>query len=277
MTRTEAATPPRDTGRELTSVDAVAAAILAVHAALRVPAPPHGQSAQSAHVGQSAQSSQSAQSAQSAQSSQLGRSGPSNREGPRIVVGIVGPPGAGKSTVAALVVAKLDGAAVLLPMDGFHLPQARLVELGRRDRMGAPDTFDVDGFLVTLQQLRAARTESSVSVGNSGLEVLAPGFDRGIEEPIPDAIAISPEFPIVVVEGNYLLHDGDGWERVAPLLDLSFAVTVDRDIRLNRLIERHVRFGKNAADARAWALGPDENNARLIEATAGRADFTIRL
>ena len=184
--------------------------------------------------------------------------------GDRVLVGIAGAPGAGKSTVAAQLVATMPE-SVLLPMDGFHLPQARLVQLGRRDRMGSPDTFDVAGFVATLTAVRDVR--------NDGQPVLAPGFDREIEEPVPDAITISPSFRKVVVEGNYLLH----WPEVAALLDVTFWVDVDRDVRLARLIARHERFGKTPDAARAWALGPDERNALLVEATADRADHTVRL
>ena len=196
----------------------------------------------------------------------------------RIVVGIAGSPGAGKSTIAEQLVALLPG-AVLLPMDGFHLPQSRLVELGRRDRMGAPDTFDVDGFTTVLAALRPAYGGGRAGgpFENSGVTVLAPGFDREIEEPVPRAIAITPEFPMVIVEGNYLLLEDGGWERVAPLLDATFFVGVDRGIRLSRLVDRHVRFGKSPADASAWALGTDERNAELVEASAHTATHTIAL
>jgi pantothenate kinase len=191
------------------------------------------------------------------------------RAGSRTIVGIVGAPGAGKSTIAAQLAQQLP--AALLPMDGFHLPQARLVELRRRDRMGAPDTFDVGGFIRILTAIR------SDDFGNSGIRILAPGFDRGIEEPVPDAIEISPKFPYLIVEGSYLMLDSEGWERVAPLLDLTFLVDVRGDIRIPRLIARHVEFGKTPEDARAWALGPDQRNAELIEATAARADYLISL
>lgn len=181
------------------------------------------------------------------------------------MVGIVGAPGAGKSTIAGELVELLPDAA-LLPMDGFHLPQRRLVELGRRDRMGAPDTFDIEGFIATLEAVR-----------DSGRTVHAPGFDRDIEEAIPGAIEILPQSRSVVVEGNYLLLDSGGWQRVAPLLDVTFFVHVPNDIRHDRLIARHIAFGKSPTDAAAWALGPDEANARTITATAARADHVIAL
>jgi pantothenate kinase len=188
----------------------------------------------------------------------------------RVVVGIAGAPGAGKSTLAEQLVELLNPQAALVQMDGFHLPQAQLVELGRRDRMGAPDTFDVDRFRATLIAIRRG-------FGTSGPSVLVPGFDREIEEPIPDAIGVAPDVPCVVIEGNYLLVDSGGWERTASLLDLTFFVDLDDDVRLERLIARHERFGKSREDARAWALGPDETNAHVIEATATRADYRIAL
>jgi pantothenate kinase len=183
-----------------------------------------------------------------------------------LLVGLAGEPGAGKSTAAAQLAALLPAARVL-PMDGFHLPQAELVRLGRRDRMGAPDTFDVDGFVALLERLRDLR--------NSGETVRAPGFDRRVEEPMPDELALTPELRCVVVEGNYLLLREHGWQRVAPLLDLTVGVVLDTATRHERLIARHVAFGKSPEAARAWALGPDEANAALIAPTLARADHLL--
>ncbi|TFD26238.1 nucleoside/nucleotide kinase family protein [Cryobacterium sp. TMT2-23] len=194
----------------------------------------------------------------------------SRADGPaRTIIGITGSPGTGKTTFAEALVARLNtpvSRAQLVSMDGFHLPQARLVELGRRDRMGAPDTLDVDGFVHLLRRLRS--TDGPVT---------APGFDRETEEATPGTVQIDPDRRILVVEGNYLLHDRAGWKRVAPLLNLSLFVGVDRSLHLARLVARHERYGKSATDARAWALGPDEANARLIELTRARADHEIRL
>jgi pantothenate kinase len=184
----------------------------------------------------------------------------------RLIVGVAGEPGAGKSTIAAMLVTALGPSAALLPMDGYHLPQARLRELGRRERMGAPDTFDVPAFVEALRRVR-----------NSGSTQHAADFDRAIEEPVPEALTFEPELRTIVVEGNYLLMDDGGWQEVLPLLDVSFFVEVESSIRQRRLIERHVRFGKSPTDARDWALGPDESNARAIRATAARADHVIRL
>jgi len=184
----------------------------------------------------------------------------------RTVVGIAGAPGAGKSTLAAELVERVGAEAALLPMDGFHLPQRRLVELGRRDRMGAPDTFDVPAFLDVLERVR-----------QNGKVVLAPGFDRTIEEAVPDAIRIGPEHSVVVVEGNYLLLDSGGWGSASALFDTTFFVEVPQEVRLRRLIDRHIAFGKSPDAARAWVLGPDERNAELIAGTASRASHRVVL
>lgn len=184
-----------------------------------------------------------------------------------LLVGLAGEPGAGKSTAAAELVDLLPAARVL-PMDGFHLPQAELVRLGRRERMGAPDTFDVEAFVALLERLR--------DLHNSGATVHGPGFDRRVEEPVPNQLALTPELRCIVVEGNYLLLDSGGWQRVAPLLDLTVGVVLDEATRLERLIARHIAFGKSREAARAWALGPDQANAALIAPTLARADVLVQ-
>src|SRR3954467_3212309 len=131
------------------------------------------------------------------------------QQGGRRILGIAGPPGGGKSTVSRQVVAELGSSARLVPMDGFHLAQAELVRLGRRERMGAPDTFDALGYAALLRRLRD-QTEPVV---------YAPEFRREIEEPIAGAIAVPKEVPLIVTEGNYLLLSDGDWGAVRPLLD----------------------------------------------------------
>ena len=123
--------------------------------------------------------------------------------GGRAILGIAGPPGGGKSTLACAVADALGDGAVLVPMDGFHLAQDQLVRLGRRDRMGAPDTFDAAGYVALLRRLRAADEV-----------VFAPAFRREIEEPIAGAIAVPPSVTLVVTEGNYLLLEDGDWALV---------------------------------------------------------------
>ena len=187
--------------------------------------------------------------------------------GGRKVLGIAGPPGGGKSTVSRMIVAELGDLARLLPMDGFHLAQAELVRLGRRDRMGAPDTFDAAGYAALLRRLRA----------NDEPVVYAPEFRREIEEPIAGAIAIPRSIPLIVTEGNYLLLDAGEWAPVRALLDETWYVETDEELRVERLIQRHIRFGKTPEYARAWVLRSDERNAALVARTAPAADHVVRL
>ncbi len=183
--------------------------------------------------------------------------------GGRRILGIAGPPAAGKSTLAALVVDALGpDLARLVGMDAFHLAQVELTRQGIADRKGAPHTFDADGFVALLRRLR----ESDDPV------VYAPVFRREIEEPIANAVPVPREVPLVVTEGNYLLL----WERVPPLLDDAWFITApDAPARVDRLIQRHIDFGRSPAAAREWVLRSDERNAELIAGTAARADLVV--
>ena len=191
-----------------------------------------------------------------------------NRSTDRYLIGIVGKPGAGKSTLSAYLLEQLHSSEVtVVPMDGYHLSNAVLQALGRADRKGATDTFDVAGFASLLQRIR---DEKSV-------DVYYPVFDRSIEESIAAQGVVTKETKVVIVEGNYLLHDSGGWEVIAKLLDELWFIDVDDEKRLERLIARHIAFGKSPADAQSWSLGSDEVNARTIATGRSRAHAVIAL
>jgi pantothenate kinase len=186
----------------------------------------------------------------------------------RVVLGLVGAPGAGKSTLAERLVAALPpGAAVVLPMDGFHLAQRELERLGLADRKGAPETFDGWGFAATLARV-AARDEPVVHV---------PAFDRDLEEPIAGAIAIPADVPLVVIEGNYLLLDREPWSRAREAMTEVWFLDPPEDVRRERLAARHVRHGRTEEAATAWITAVDEPNARLVASTRDRADLVVRV
>ena len=190
----------------------------------------------------------------------------------RVVLGITGAPGAGKSTLAEQLIAGMcaalgPDAVGHLPMDGFHLADAQLDELGRRDRKGAPDTFDVDGYVAALRRLHDEPDRT----------LFAPGFERVLEQPLAASLAIPPSARLVVTEGNYLLLPDGGWERVRPLLAEAWFVEVDDDVRRARLVDRHEQFGKSPAEARAWVDTVDQPNADLVTATRGAADLVVAL
>ena len=189
--------------------------------------------------------------------------------GGRRLLGVVGAPGSGKSTLAGALVAALGDDVAVVPMDGFHLAQAELERLGLADVKGAPATFDVEGLLVLLRRLRDQRAGDP--------PVYAPAFDRALEEPVAGAVQVAGEVPLVVVEGNYLLLESGAWGGVADLFDETWYIEVPEDLRVGRLVARHVAHGRSPEAARAWVERSDEANARLIARTRARATSIVRL
>ena len=176
-------------------------------------------------------------------------------------------PGSGKSTLASRLVEALAPAAVNVPMDGFHFANAELARLGRGQRKGAVDTFDAAGFRALLGRLREPEP---------GVVVYAPRFIRDIEESIAGSIAVAPDVPLVLTDGNYLLVEDGPWAGIMPLLDETWYVEVDEALRVERLIARHRAFGKTPEDALRWSLNSDRANAELIATTRHRADLVVR-
>jgi pantothenate kinase len=187
--------------------------------------------------------------------------------GRRTLLGITGPPGGGKSTLARAIADDLGDRARLVGMDGFHLAQAELVRLRRQDRKGALDTFDGAGYVALLRRLRDA----------TDAVVYAPEFRREIEEPINAAVAVPADVPLVITEGNYLLVDEGPWAQVRELLDEAWYVVQDEETRLRLLIERHIEFGKEPDFARQWVMRSDQRNAELIATTQARADVLVSI
>jgi pantothenate kinase len=189
----------------------------------------------------------------------------------RTIIGIAGPPGAGKSTLAQEIVTALNAegseTAVVVPFDGFHLSNTVLRAYRRADRKGALDTFDLAGFRALVQRLRDNRDDV----------VYAPGYARDIEEAVAAAIPVPSRVRVVVVEGNYLLLPQTDLIAARAALEACWYLDVDGGLRLRRLADRHVATGKTPPEAWTWATGSDETNAALIRGTRQYADVIIRL
>jgi pantothenate kinase len=187
--------------------------------------------------------------------------------GGRALVGLAGEPGAGKSTLATSLAARLQDRATVVPLDGFHLADVELRRQGLLGRKGAPETFDAWGYAALLQRLRSRPDHT----------VYAPGFERDLEQPLAGAIPVGPEVDVVLTEGNYLLLDRPEWRAARALLDEAWYVGVDPDLRRGRLVARHVLFGKAQAEAERWVAEVDDPNAVLVAQSRQRADLVVEV
>jgi pantothenate kinase len=188
----------------------------------------------------------------------------------RAILGIAGSPGAGKSTLVDGLVARIGAAkgadwVAHVPMDGFHLADAQLDRTGARGRKGAPDSFDAAGYAQLLARVKREVDDP----------VYVPGFDRTLEQPLAAALVVLPSARLVVTEGNYLLLDHPHWARARRAMDAVWFVASDESERIERLVARHVEFGKTPEEARAWVATTDQRNSELVAGTVGRADRVI--
>ncbi len=188
----------------------------------------------------------------------------------RLVIGICGAPGSGKSRLAGLIADQLNsalpGLAVVVPMDGFHLAASVIAADDRRTRRGAPDTFDPEGYAVLLQRLRE----------NADDITYAPQYRREIADPVAGAIPVPRGCRYILTEGNYLLHPSRAWRAVRESLDeVWFLQAASDELRLQRLIARHEQFGETPNEAFQHATGSDEHNAKLIAEHSEHADLIL--
>ena len=184
----------------------------------------------------------------------------------RVILGIAAGPGAGKSTLAQALQRHFHDRSQYLPMDGFHLANRELTRLGLRPCKGAPQTFDSAGYVDLLKRLRKQAP---------GETIYAPDFDRSLEESIAGSIALEGDKPLLITEGNYLLLEEGPWAEVRALLDEAWYLDLDPEMRYQRLLERHMRFGRSEQAARDWIRDTDEPNAVRIAATRHRADWIL--
>jgi|ERR1700733_13075351 pantothenate kinase len=193
------------------------------------------------------------------------------KAGERYILGVVGYPGAGKSTVSEWLETGVNRlyphSAIVVPMDGYHFSNETLDQLRLREFKGIPETFDAIGFIELLRRLRTTTDKN----------VCCPRFDRGIEASIEDAIVISPAQRLCIVEGNYLLLDKDPWRECKSLFDEVWFLDVTFATILPRLIARHIKGGRTPEGATAKVESTDLPNARLIEETKCRADRVIKV
>jgi pantothenate kinase len=192
---------------------------------------------------------------------------------PRFLLGITGCPGAGKSTFSALLAAALNKlmgkeTAIVVPMDGFHLPNTVLEERGLRSLKGIPETFDAEKFIKLLGRLRRDLPE----------KILCPIYDRELlDDRVENAIEVESSKRIIIVEGNYLLLDDPPWNQARHELDQVWYLDAPREITEKRLVQRHMDGGRNLEQALKKVEETDLPNTSLVERTRICADKVVKL
>lgn len=191
--------------------------------------------------------------------------------GERLLVAIAGVPASGKSTLAELVVAKVNAllaadsathptSAILVGLDGWHLTRAQLDAMSdpklAHDRRGAHWTFDGPSYVEFAKLLRQPATAV----------ITAPSFDHALKDPTPHAVSIYPSHRLVVIEGLYSMLKHDIWEEGAQLMDERWWIQVDLEEARQRLVKRHVLTGvaKDMEEAIWRAVQNDEPNGNFI-------------
>lgn len=197
--------------------------------------------------------------------------GPGRRTG-RTILGLAGPPAAGKSTLARHLVDTITrhegpDAAAYLPLDGFHLSNTQLDGLSLRPRKGAPETFDAWGYVALLRRVATERF----------IDVYAPDFDRTLDEPVAARHVIRPHTRLVVTEGNYLAGAEPAWQAARDLMRELWYVDADDTIRHARLLDRHTADGTDPEAARSRIAANDHPNGEYVKGTRGGCDLVVRV
>ncbi|MDG4858435.1 nucleoside/nucleotide kinase family protein [Streptomyces sp. T-3] len=192
---------------------------------------------------------------------------------PRAVLGLAGPPGAGKSTLARALVAALDaghgaGAAGYLPLDGFHLSNVQLERLGLTARKGSEPSFDVWGYAALLRRV--------LDEDDRARDIYVPDYDRTLaHDPIAARHLVAPSARLIVTEGNYLACDLPGWREARELMAELWYLEAPADVRQLRLVERQLSGGRTQGEAREWVETNDAPNGELVENWRERADRNL--
>ena len=198
-------------------------------------------------------------------------------KGKRLLVMLAAPPGCGKTTLLSFLEKLSRTHMELTPiqvigMDGFHHRQEYLLNhtverdgqcISMVEIKGAPVTFDLEGLRESVEKVAA------------GERCGWPVYDWLKHNPVEDAVWV--ESDIVMLEGNYLLLNEEGWRDLSIWADYTIFVTADENLLRDRLIDRRIKTGVKRTEAIYFVDFSDMPNVRLCLKNSMHADLRLRL
>lgn len=138
--------------------------------------------------------------------------------------------------------------------DGIRIPL--------RDVKGCPETFDIKKLTEALRIIRDQ-------------DITWPVYDRNLHDVFEDQIQISKD--ILLLEGNWLLLQEEGWKELKQFCDYSIFIQAEEDMLKQRLIERKIQGGLSRSEAIAFYERSDGRNVSRVLQHSMQADLTLRL
>jgi putative kinase len=194
----------------------------------------------------------------------------------RLLVYLAASPGVGKSTLASFLEflsRKNEDTQEIqaIGLDGFHYPQEYIKnnkvivdgkEVPMAEVKGCPETFDLNKLKSKIEAIK-----------NEGVKW--PIYDRSLHDVVEDQILVAKD--IILIEGNWLLLNEDGWRDLKEYCNYSIFIKADEEMLSDRLVQRKIKGGLSEEAAVNFYVKSDSKNVKRVLNNSQKADLQLEL